>query len=60
MASHTAKSLTGWFVAPATGMYRFWMACGSACSLSVGTNPDKVERVKILNLKSAVPRGSYF
>jgi len=39
----------GWFVAPATTNYRFYMTCDDYCSLSIGsTSMDSAEPTEIL------------
>jgi hypothetical protein len=34
------EDITGWFTAPTTGLYRFYISCDNACSFSIdATNP---------------------
>lgn len=35
MNLNSSQPLTGWFTAPGTGQYRFYISCDAACSLSM-------------------------
>jgi hypothetical protein len=37
---HHANKYRGWFIAPATTNYRFYMACDDRCTLYLGDTPD--------------------
>jgi len=34
---NSSNPITGWFKVPATGTYRFYVACDAACSLDMNT-----------------------
>jgi hypothetical protein len=40
-----ASIYKGWFVAPATTNYRFYIACDDYCSIDIGDTPNQVENV---------------
>ena len=40
----------GWFVAPATTNYRFYIACDDYCDINLGNTPmDNVDTTKIVD-----------
>ena len=48
-ADYSGSIYKGWFVAPATTNYRFYMTCDDFCSLSMGTtHMDSAEPTEIL------------
>ena len=48
-----AQKLRGWFVAPATTRYKFYMACDDACKLSMNLVADKIDtKTELININS--------
>ena len=36
---NSSNPVSGWFLAPATGQYRFYISCQTSCSLELGDAP---------------------
>jgi uncharacterized protein (DUF1800 family) len=52
-ADNTAKRLRGYFTAPATGNYYFWIAASSAAELWISNNGEAINKVRRASVSSA-------
>jgi hypothetical protein len=43
-----ANIFKGWFVAPATTRYRFYIACDDICDLKLGNTPNSIENIEVV------------
>ena len=48
MHLNSSNPVSGWFKAPANGQYRFYVSCGSACTLEMNTeSPFDIDNISI-------------
>ena len=48
--------MKGWFVAPATTNYRFYMSCDDSCRLNLGNTPNNAEDTTEINYNGEVSK----